>query len=68
MLGDLLDKNFRRGLVLSDGSFLPFLTRPISLVLWLLIAVIALSSRPLGPRPRWAALRRRRAAPAPSEP
>ena len=23
VLGDLLDKNFRRGLVLSDGSFLP---------------------------------------------
>ena len=37
VLGDLLDKNFRRGLVLSDGSLLPFLTRPISLVLWLLI-------------------------------
>ena len=31
VLGGLLDKSLRRGLVLSDGSLLPFLTRPISL-------------------------------------
>lgn len=30
VLGDILDKNFRRGMVLSDGSLEPFLTRPIS--------------------------------------
>jgi TctA family transporter len=29
----LLDKSLRRGLVLSDGSLLPFFTRPISAVL-----------------------------------
>ncbi len=29
VLGDLLDKSLRRGLVLSDGSLLPFFTRPI---------------------------------------
>jgi putative tricarboxylic transport membrane protein len=33
VLGDIVDKNLRRGLVLSDGSLGPFLTRPISGVL-----------------------------------
>jgi len=31
VLGGLLDKSLRRGLVLSDGSIEPFFTRPISL-------------------------------------
>src|SRR5215212_5385765 len=31
VLGPLLDKSLRRGLVLSDGSLAPFFTRPISL-------------------------------------
>jgi putative tricarboxylic transport membrane protein len=35
ILGDLLDKNLRRALVLSDGDLTPFLTRPISMVLWI---------------------------------
>jgi putative tricarboxylic transport membrane protein len=39
VLGDILDKSLRRGLVLSDGSLEPFFTRPICLVLWLIIAV-----------------------------
>ena len=34
VLGPILDSNLRRGLVLSDGSLLPFLTRPISVALW----------------------------------
>jgi putative tricarboxylic transport membrane protein len=38
VLGDILDKSLRRGLVLSDGSLEPFFTRPICLVLWLVIA------------------------------
>ncbi len=33
VLGGLLDKSLRRGLVLSDGSLMPFFTRPISFVL-----------------------------------
>ncbi len=33
VLGDLLDKNLRRGLVLSDGDLTPFFIRPISAVL-----------------------------------
>ena len=40
VLGDLMEKSLRRGLVLSDGSLEPFLTRPISLVIWVTIAVI----------------------------
>lgn len=31
VLGGLLDKSLRRGLVLSDGSLVPFFTRPISM-------------------------------------
>jgi putative tricarboxylic transport membrane protein len=34
ILGDLLDKNMRRGLVLTDGDITPFFTRPICIVLW----------------------------------
>ena len=30
ILGDLLDKSLRRGLTLSDGDLLPFVTRPVS--------------------------------------
>ncbi len=37
VLGDLLEKNLRRALVLSDGSLAPFFTRPISAVLAALI-------------------------------
>jgi len=33
VLGDLLDKNLRRGLVLSDGDLTPFFLRPISATL-----------------------------------
>jgi putative tricarboxylic transport membrane protein len=33
VLGDLLDKSLRRGLVLSDGSLAPFFTRPLCAVL-----------------------------------
>jgi putative tricarboxylic transport membrane protein len=37
VLGDILDKNLRRGLVLGDGDILPFFTRPISAILALLV-------------------------------
>lgn len=33
VLGPLLDRSLRRGLVLSDGSLAPFFTRPISMAL-----------------------------------
>lgn len=38
VLGDLLDKNLRRGLVLSDGDLTPFFLRPISFILFALVA------------------------------
>ncbi|MGE5850887.1 MAG: tripartite tricarboxylate transporter permease, partial [Candidatus Methylomirabilota bacterium] len=48
ILGDILDKNLRRGLVLSDGDLTPFFTRPISLVLWLVtLSSILLSIEPV---------------------
>jgi len=37
ILGDILDNNLRRSLVLTNGNILPFFTRPISLVLFLFI-------------------------------
>lgn len=44
VLGDLLDKNLRRGLVLSDGDLSPFFTRPISAVLFALcLATVVLN-------------------------
>jgi putative tricarboxylic transport membrane protein len=40
VLGDLMEKGFRRGLVLSDGDLAPFFMRPISAALWITIAVV----------------------------
>jgi putative tricarboxylic transport membrane protein len=40
VLGDLLEKNLRRGLVLSDGDLTPFVMRPISAALFTLIVLI----------------------------
>jgi putative tricarboxylic transport membrane protein len=42
VLGDLMEKGLRRGLVLSDGSLVPFFTRPISAVIWITIVVVVL--------------------------
>lgn len=57
VLGDLLEKNFRRGLVLSDGDLAPFFTRPISAVLAGVIALVLVLRIP--------AVRRLFARPAP---
>jgi putative tricarboxylic transport membrane protein len=46
VLGDLLDKNLRRGLVLSDGDLTPFFLRPISFVLFALVAATILLNVP----------------------
>ncbi|MCU0804241.1 MAG: tripartite tricarboxylate transporter permease, partial [Burkholderiales bacterium] len=43
VLGDLMEKNFRRGLVLSDGSLEPFFTRPISALMFSVILIVVLS-------------------------
>lgn len=42
VLGDLMEKSLRRGLVLSDGDLTPFFTRPISAVLFGVIVLIVL--------------------------
>lgn len=46
ILGELLDVNLRRGLLLTDGDPTPFFARPISMVLWIVIAVTILMSIP----------------------
>ena len=46
VLGPLLDKSLRRGLVLSDGSLLPFVTRPIAAALALVILATILLQLP----------------------
>ena len=46
ILGDLLDLNLRRGLQLTQGDPTPFFTRPISMVLWIIILVSILMSIP----------------------
>ena len=46
VLGDLMEKGFRRGLVLSDGDLGPFFTRPISAVLWITIVLVVLFKIP----------------------
>ncbi len=43
ILGDILDKNLRRSLILSNGSIAPFFTRPICVGLFLLTLFIVLS-------------------------
>src|SRR5687768_4048273 len=58
VLGDLLEKSLRRGLVLSDGDLSPFFTRPIAGVLFAGIVLIVLL--------RLVALRRRFSGPAPT--
>jgi len=42
VLGDLLEKNLRRGLVLSDGDLTPFVTRPISAFVFATIVLVVL--------------------------
>jgi putative tricarboxylic transport membrane protein len=46
VLGDLMEKNLRRGLVLSDGDLTPFFTRPISAVLCGIILLVVVLRLP----------------------
>jgi len=65
VLGDLMEKGFRRGLVLSDGDLMPFFTRPISAAIWITIVLVVLLKIPAVGR-ALARLTRRAAAPASS--
>ncbi len=53
ILGDLMDKNLRRALVLSDGDISPFFTRPISAVFCGLVVLTIILS--IGPLRNWVA-------------
>jgi len=46
VLGDLMEKSLRRGLVLSDGDLLPFISRPIAGVLFAAIVITVLMRVP----------------------
>jgi putative tricarboxylic transport membrane protein len=46
VLGDLLDKNLRRGLVLSDGDLTPFFTRPLSALMAAIVILTILMNVP----------------------
>jgi putative tricarboxylic transport membrane protein len=46
ILGDLLDKNLRRALTLSDADLTPFFTRPISAVLAVTTLLLIASAIP----------------------
>jgi putative tricarboxylic transport membrane protein len=43
ILGDILDKNLRRALMLDDGNLVPFFTRPVSLIIIALIVFTVVS-------------------------
>jgi putative tricarboxylic transport membrane protein len=47
ILGGILDENLRRALILSDGSLIPFVTRPISLILITAIVIVIVSRLPI---------------------
>ncbi len=47
ILGDMADSNFRRALQASQGNFSPFVTRPLSIIVLLLIAFTILSQTPV---------------------
>jgi len=48
VLGDLMDKSLRRGLVISDGDLTPFFTRPICAVLAVIVLATLVMSIPAG--------------------
>jgi len=52
VLGDLIDVQFRRAILTSNYSFLPFFTRPICIILILLLIYLALKEIPFF-RNRW---------------
>ena len=43
ILGPMADENLRRALMVSQGSFWPIFTRPVSLILFLIIAWTVMS-------------------------
>ncbi|MBY0338259.1 MAG: tripartite tricarboxylate transporter permease [Acetobacteraceae bacterium] len=65
VLGDLMDKSLRRGLVISDGDLTPFFTRPVCAILATIVVFTLVMNIPAGNRAvrrAWATLRGRAAA------
>jgi len=58
ILGPMADENLRRALMVSQGGFLPFFTRPVSLILLLVIVFTLISSTTAWKR-WWAATKAR---------
>jgi putative tricarboxylic transport membrane protein len=46
ILGNMADKNLRRALLGSDGSFLPIFTRPVALIIFIVIVFTLISQVP----------------------
>lgn len=46
ILGPMADENLRRGLMVSKGSFMPIFTRPVCLILFLVIVITVISQLP----------------------
>ena len=46
ILGPMADENLRRAMMVGEGSFAPFVTRPVALILLILIVLIVLSQVP----------------------
>ncbi|MDA3956086.1 tripartite tricarboxylate transporter permease [Oceanispirochaeta sp.] len=46
-LGDMCDQNLRRAQMVSQGSFLPVITRPVSLILFILILLLIAGQIPV---------------------
>jgi putative tricarboxylic transport membrane protein len=47
ILGPMADVNLRRAMMVSDGSFLPVFTRPVALILFLVILLTIFSQTPI---------------------
>ncbi len=43
ILGPMADDNFRRAMIITGGDIVPFFTRPISVILWILTLAVVLS-------------------------
>lgn len=52
ILGPMADENLRRALMVSQGSFMPVFTRPVALILFLVIVLTILSQIPIYKRMR----------------
>jgi putative tricarboxylic transport membrane protein len=52
ILGPMADSNLRRAMMVSDGSFMPVFTRPVALILFLVILLTIFSQTPLFKRLR----------------